>query len=182
MARRIHIDVGARTRATPDVVFALLVDGAMWPAWSPIEDFELEQAGDRRTGVGEIRVFRRGRTIGRDQVVELVPKRRLAYVSLSGPPVRDYRAEIELQAVERGTAIRWRASFFRRLPLTGRLLERSLRGFLEDCVRGLAAYAEGATARAETPVGNSAARADTPPAPAHRTSLATADAGPIGDE
>jgi hypothetical protein len=142
MARGIRIDVGAHTRATPDVVFALLADGGTWPDWSPIEDFELEQAGDRRTGVGEIRAFRKGRTIGRDQIVEVVPKRRLTYVSLSGPPVRDYRAEIELQAVERGTAIRWRAFFFPRFPLTGRLLERGLRSFLDDCVRGLATYAE----------------------------------------
>jgi Polyketide cyclase / dehydrase and lipid transport len=142
MARRIHIDVGAHTRAASDAVFALLVDGGTWPDWSPIEDFELEQPGDSSTGVGEIRVFRKGRLIGRDQVVEVVPKRRLAYVSLSGPPVRDYRAEIELQAVAQGTAIRWRASFLPRFPLTGRLVERGLRSFLDECVQGLAAYAE----------------------------------------
>jgi uncharacterized protein YndB with AHSA1/START domain len=180
MARRIKIDVGAYTRATPDLVFALLVDGGTWPDWSPIEDFELEQAGDRRTGVGEIRVFRKGRTIGRDQVVEVVPQRRLAYVSLSGPPVRDYRAEIELQAVERGTAIRWRASFFPRFPLTGRLLERGLRSFLDDCVRGLATYAESLLVPAETPERKVATPADTPPTPAHRASVST-QAGPIGD-
>jgi Polyketide cyclase / dehydrase and lipid transport len=181
MSRRINIDVGAHTRATPDVIFALLVDGATWPAWSPLEDFELEQAGDPRTSVGEIRVFRKGRMIGRDQVVELLPMRRLVYVSLSGPPVRDYRAEIELQAVERGTAIRWRASFLPRFPLTGRLLERGLRSFLDDCVRGLAGYADGVMARAELPERKVAEPADVPPTPAHRTSLAASEAGPIGD-
>jgi uncharacterized protein YndB with AHSA1/START domain len=180
MARRISIDVGAHTRATPDVVFALLVDGGTWPDWSPIEDFELEQAGDPRTGLGEIRVFRMGRTIGRDQVVEVVPKRRLAYVSLSGLPVRDYRAEIELQAIEHGTAIRWRASFLPRLPLTGRLLERGLRRFLDDCVRGLATYAESTPMQAETPERKVAAPADTTPTPTHRTSVST-QARPIGD-
>jgi Polyketide cyclase / dehydrase and lipid transport len=175
MARRIKIDVGAHTRATPDAVFALLVDGGTWPDWSPIEHFELEQAGDRRTGVGEIRVFRKGRTIGRDQVVEVLPKRRLAYVSLSGPPVRDYRAEIELQAIERGTAIRWRASFFPKFPLTGRLLERGLRSFLHDCVRGLATYAESLLVHAETPEHKVSA-----PTPAPRTSVST-QPGTIGD-
>jgi hypothetical protein len=69
MSRRISIDVGAHTRATPDVIFALLVDGETWPEWSPIEDFELEQAGDPHTRAGEIRVLRKGRTIGRDQIV-----------------------------------------------------------------------------------------------------------------
>jgi uncharacterized protein YndB with AHSA1/START domain len=178
MSRRINIDVGAHTRATPDVVFALLVDGATWPEWSPLEHFEVEQAGDRQTGVGEIRVFRKGRTIGRDQVVEVVPKRLLAYVSLSGPPVREYRAEIELQAVERGTAIRWRASFLPRFPLTGRMLERGLRSFLEDCVRGLATYAESIPPRAETPERTVAAPADT--TPTRRTSVST-QPEPIGD-
>jgi Polyketide cyclase / dehydrase and lipid transport len=175
MARRISIDVGAHTCATPDVIFALLVDGGTWPDWSPIEDFELEQAGDPRTGLGEIRVFRKGRTIGRDQVVEVVPKRRLAYVSLSGFPVRDYRAEIELQAIERGTAIRWRASFLSRFPLTGGLLQRGLRSFLGDCVRGLATYAESLLVRAETPEHRVAA-----PTPTPTTSVST-QAGTIGD-
>jgi uncharacterized protein YndB with AHSA1/START domain len=181
MARRINIDVGAHTRATPDVVFALLVDGGTWPDWSPIEDFELEQASDPRTGVGEVRIFRKGRMIGRDQVVELVPKRRLAYVSLSGPPVRDYRAEIELQAVERGTAIRWRASFFPRFPLTGRLLERGLRSFLDECVRGLAAYAESMIVGAEMHERQPAAPADASPTPAAGAWLSTTEAAPMGD-
>ena len=181
MARRINIDVGAHTRASSDVVFALLVDGKTWPDWTPIEDFELEQAGDPRTGVGEVRVFRRGRTLGRDQVVELVPKRRLAYVSLSGLPVRAYRAEIELQAIARGTAIRWRASFFPRFPLTGRVLKRGLHSFLDECVRGLAAYAESMMVRAEMPKPQFAAPADAPSMPARRAWLTSTKAESIGD-
>jgi polyketide cyclase/dehydrase/lipid transport protein len=139
--RRIHIDVGARTGASAESVFGLLTDGATWPTWSPIESFELERPGDPPPeGVGAIRIFRKGRTTGRDQIVELVPDRRLAYVSLSGPPVRDYRAEIELEPVADGTTIRWRAAFTPKVFGTGWLLERGLRRFLEQCARGLAEH------------------------------------------
>jgi Polyketide cyclase / dehydrase and lipid transport len=142
---RIHIDVSARSQAPPEVVFRLLADGSTWPVWSPIESFELERAGDPPPeGPGAIRVFRRGRTTGRDQIVEVVPGRRLGYVSLSGVPVRDYQAAIDLEPVGEGTAIRWQASFSPKIVGTGWLLERGLRRFLERCALGLAEHAGGA--------------------------------------
>ena len=140
--RRRHIDVTKHSTATPEAVFALLADGSTWPRWSPIEAFELERPGDPPPeGVGAIRVFRRGRTTGRDQIVELVPGRRLGYVSLSGLPVRDYRANIDLESDGDGTRIRWQASFAPKVPGTGWLLERSLRRFLCECAAGVAAHA-----------------------------------------
>jgi len=143
--RRRHIDVTARSRATPDVVFGLLTDGTTWAAWSPIESFELEREGDPPPeGPGAIRVFRRGRTTGRDQIVDVAPDQRFGYVSLSGVRVRDYRAEVELQLSAEGTDIHWRASFLPKVPGTGRLLERGLRRFLSECATGLAAQADSA--------------------------------------
>jgi hypothetical protein len=62
-------------------------------------------------------------------------------VSLSGVPVRDYRADVELTLSVDGTDIRWRASFLPKVPGTGWVLERGLRRFLEQCVRGLAEHA-----------------------------------------
>jgi hypothetical protein len=141
MGRR-HIEVTKHSTASPEAVFALLVDGNTWPSWSPIESFELERAGDPPPeGVGAIRVFRRGKTIGRDQIVEIVPARRFGYVSLSGLPVRDYRAHIDLDPEGAGTTIRWQASFAPKVPGTGWLLERGLRRFLCECTAGVAAYA-----------------------------------------
>jgi hypothetical protein len=141
MGRR-HIEVTKHSTASPDAVFALLADGNTWPSWSPIESFELERAGDPPPeGVGAIRVFRRGRTTGRDQIVEIVPGRRFGYVSLSGLPVRDYRAHIDLDPEGAGTTIRWQASFAPKVPGTGWLLERGLRRFLCECAAGVAAYA-----------------------------------------
>ncbi|HMF05325.1 MAG TPA: SRPBCC family protein [Acidimicrobiia bacterium] len=140
--RRRHIEVTAHSDAAPDAVFALLADGATWPRWAPIESFELERHGDPPPeGPGAIRVFRRGRTVGRDQLVDVAPAERFVYASLSGLPVRDYLAEVELTAVLGGTDIRWQASFSPKMPGTGWLLERGLRRFLDQCARGVAAHA-----------------------------------------
>ena len=140
--RRRRIEVSATSVASPGAVYALLTDGSTWPQWSPIESFELEQPGDGAPeGVGAIRVFRRGRTTGRDQVLELVPDRRLRYASLSGLPVRDYVGEVELEPVPGGTLIRWHSSFVPAVRGTGWLVERGIRRFLAGCVRGLAEYA-----------------------------------------
>jgi hypothetical protein len=140
MGRR-HIEVTAHSHAARDVVFVLLADGTTWPRWSPIESFELERPGDPPPeGPGAIRIFRRGRTIGRDQIVEVVPGRRFGYASLSGLPVRDYRAHVDLEPQANGTTIRWQASFLPVVPGTGWLLERGLRRFLDQCAQGLAEH------------------------------------------
>ena len=140
MGRR-HIEVTQHSEATPASLFALLIDGETWPRWSPIEAFELERSGDPPPeGVGAIRVFRRCRTTGRDEIVEVVPDRRLSYRSLSGLPLRDYQAHVDLEPDGDGTTIRWQASFSPKLPGTGRLLERGLRRFLCECATGLAAH------------------------------------------
>ena len=140
--RRRHIQVTQHSAAAPAAVFALLIDGETWPRWSPIEAFELERTGDPPPeGVGAIRALRRGRTTGRDEIVEVVPDRRLSYRSLSGLPVRDYRAHVDLEPDGKGTTIRWEASFAPKVVGAGWLLERGLRSFLEQCVRGLAEHA-----------------------------------------
>lgn len=93
-------------------------------------------------GVGAIRVNRRGRTTGRDQILELVPGRRFTYASISGLPVRDYVGEVDLSpAPGGGTAIRRHSAFFPKVPGSGLLLQRGIRKFLDDCVSGLADYA-----------------------------------------
>ena len=76
----------------------MLADGTTWPNWAPIESFELERAGDPPPeGVGAIRVFKRGRVTGRDEIVEIVPGQRLGYVSISGLAIKDYRATVDVE-------------------------------------------------------------------------------------
>ena len=149
MTRHREIDINVTTTASPEVVFSLLRDGATWPTWSPIDSFALERAGDREPeGVGAIRVFRRGRVTGRDEIVEVVPSRRFAYASRSGLPVRGYIGTIDVAPIATGASIRWRATFRPKIPGTGGLLERGIRPFLAGCAQGLAEYAAAVGAEA----------------------------------
>ena len=146
MARQ-RIEHQAITTADPATVYALLRDGASWPSWSPIESFELGRPGpDEPEGVGAVRVFRSGRVVGRDEIVELVPDRRLSYRHTSNLPVRDYRGDVDLEPAGEGTAIRWVSEFEPKLPGTGWLLRRGLDGFVAKMTQGLA---DGAAAAAE---------------------------------
>ena len=142
VAKRREIDVTARTSASADAVFGLLADGTTWPNWAPIDSFELERAGDPPPeGVGAVRVFKRGRVTGRDEIVEIVPGSRLRYVSISGLAIKDYRAIVDVGDAggdTGGAVIRWRASFFPKIPGTGPILQRGIGRFLQQCADGLA--------------------------------------------
>ncbi len=138
--------MNARTTADADAVFRLLADGTTWPNWAPIDSFELERRGDPPPeGVGAIRVFKRGRVTGRDEIVEIVPGQRLGYVSISGLAIKDYRATVDVASASdeagNGAVIRWRASFFPKIPGTGAILQRGIRRFLQQCADGLARQA-----------------------------------------
>jgi polyketide cyclase/dehydrase/lipid transport protein len=142
--RRHHIDVRVPTEASPDVLYKLLRDGATWPTWSPLGSFELRKPADddEPEGVGAIRVFRTGRVVTVERLVELVPDRRLSYELVSGLAIRDYHADVDLEPDDDGqTAIHWHSSFVAKVPGTGWLYQRSLSRFIERCARGLAAHA-----------------------------------------
>ena len=146
--KRREIRVTAHSPAAAEVVYGLLADGTTWPRWTSIESFTLEQPGTPPPeGVGAIRVFRRGRTTGRDQILELVENRRLSYASLSGLPVRDYIGEVDLEpAPAGGTTINWHSSFFPSVPGLGPMAQRGIRKFLAECANGLADYASASNA------------------------------------
>jgi hypothetical protein len=142
LSKRREIDLTATSTASVDAVYALLADGNTWPRWTSIESYALEAgSGPTPDGVGEIRIYKRGRTTGRDQIAEMVPGRRFAYRALSGLPTRDYFGQVDLEPTTTGSKIRWRASFFPKIPGTGKLMETGIRRFLDECVRGLAQYA-----------------------------------------
>jgi hypothetical protein len=82
---------------------------------------------------------------GRDELIEVVALRRLAYRSLSGLPVRDYVGEVDIEPTATGASIRWRATFFPKFPGMGGLLERGIGRFLAECAHGLANYATAST-------------------------------------
>jgi hypothetical protein len=136
------ISVQAWSSASPGEVYRLLQSGATWPVWSPIDSFELEREGtEGGESLGARRIFRTGRATSREEIVELQPERRFSYVLLSGLPLRGYRADVDLEAREGGTAIHWHSAFHAKVPGTGRILRKFLGGFIQRCADGLAAYA-----------------------------------------
>lgn len=151
MARGITFEVRAKTPAPPAAVYRLLSDGATWPTWSPIGSFTLEREGkDGGESAGAIRVFKTGTVRSREELVELRPDEALSYVALSGLPLRSHRADVELTPQDAGTAIVWRETFEPKMPGSGWLLRRFLRGFVQRCADGLAAHAARPTGDAAT--------------------------------
>jgi polyketide cyclase/dehydrase/lipid transport protein len=137
--------VTATSAAAPEQVFAVLVRGATWPSWSPIDEFTLDGDGDPDgpQGVGAVRLFRTGRQVSREPITALVPGRRFVYVNES-PPWRHYRGVVDLEpAAGGGTLITWSGTFTARTPGTGWFWRLFLTVFMRRMAVGLARYAVG---------------------------------------
>ncbi|MCO5969032.1 SRPBCC family protein [Actinoallomurus soli] len=135
--------VTSHSPANPDVVFTALVRAATWPSWSPIDAAEIEGGGDPagRQQVGDTRIFRTGRAVSRERIVELVTDRRFGYENVSGP-FRSYRGTVELAAAPQGgTDITWSATFEPKLRPSGPFWRWYLTRFMQRMADGLASYA-----------------------------------------
>ncbi|HEV3354368.1 MAG TPA: SRPBCC family protein [Acidimicrobiales bacterium] len=136
------IDEREWSAASPGTVYELLADGSTWPAWSGIDSFELRTPGDHGgESLNAIRVFRTGRVTSVERLVELVPGHRLSYALVSGLPLKDYRADVDLMPGDGGTMIRWHSTFTAKRAGTGWIYRRALRRFIAEAVRGLAVHA-----------------------------------------
>jgi uncharacterized protein YndB with AHSA1/START domain len=134
-----EIDVRSRSAAEPATVWRLLGDSETWPDWTPIDEAEIERRASA-DGLGEIRSFKTGRVTVREEIVERVENRRLTYVLLGGLAVKDYRAEIDLEPDDGGTAIRWHTTFRGKVPGTGWLYRRALDRITREFLDGLIAH------------------------------------------
>ena len=149
---RKQIDVVVESPAEAQAVYDLLVDGASWPRWSKFDSFELERPGEGGGdgSLGAIRVFRMGRRItSREELVELVPGRRYSYAYLSGLPILDYRADVDLTPSDEGTegtTIHWHSSFRPKFVGTGGLYRLVLRRFIRDTATRVGAAASASPA------------------------------------
>jgi hypothetical protein len=134
----MEIDVRVPTAADPRALYALLRDGASWPTWSSLGSFELVKEGDGTPeGLGAVRLFTTGRNRSYEEIVELVPDRRLSYalVEPHNLPFRSYRADVDLD----GASVRWHSTFTPKIPGTGWLLKLAFTRFLRKTAAGLAA-------------------------------------------
>jgi uncharacterized protein YndB with AHSA1/START domain len=123
----------ARSPAPVEAVWRRLADGRTWSEWNAFGTSELEREGTPEPdGVGAIRRLGQGPIVSREQILEFDPPRHLAYTILSGVPVRDYRADVELSADGSGTLISWRARFEPAIPGTGRVMRAFLRTALRS--------------------------------------------------
>jgi hypothetical protein len=146
MGRQV-IDVRARSAASPRDLFGVLTNGRSWPEWGIWTRFDLERPGEAAPeGRGAVRVFTSrsfGRTVvSREEITELVPDRLVGYRLLSGLPMRDYRARVELTPDGDGTQVGWHAEFDRATPGLTWLYRRVMTRFLADTAQRLARYAE----------------------------------------
>jgi len=136
-----RIDVTARSAADAQTIYRLLADGRTWPTWSPIGSFTPGDPAEVPEKVGDIRLFRTGRTLSRERIVELVPGRRVSYELLAGLPLGGYRADVDLTPEAGGTVIHWRSRFTAKVPGTGWLYRWALGRFIQRCADGLARHA-----------------------------------------
>ena len=133
-------EVRARSKADPDAVFDVLVHAGTWPTWSPIDASDAGPTDRQR--VGDSRVFRTGRNVSRETIMELVPGKRFGYDNVDGGVFRSYHAAVDLTpAPGGGTDIAWSAEFEPRLPLTGGFWRWYLTRFMQRMADGLADYA-----------------------------------------
>ena len=141
MPKRHEIDRRAHTTASPAAVYAMLLDRPTWPTWSPLDGFQHETDGDSGpNSLGAIGTFSTGRKRSREEIVELIPDRRLSYTLLSGLPLQGYRADIDITPDEQGCTIRWQSTFGAR-PGSGWIYRLVLGTFIQRMVDGLATAA-----------------------------------------
>ncbi|MFJ8553492.1 SRPBCC family protein [Streptomyces sp. NPDC093676] len=141
--------VTAHSQANPDAVYSAPVRAGTWPLWSPIDAVEVTAGSpDDAQRPGDTRVFRTGRAVSHERILELAKDRRFVYENIDGP-FRFYRGVVELAPpYEGGTNIVWSAEFAPKLPLTGPLWRSYLTRYMQRMVQGLARYAEDAANQA----------------------------------
>ncbi len=145
------------------MVFDIVADGPGWAEWTMVKHSTYDLEGvPAPHGVGAVRNFaiggRRGRyrTVSREECVGYDRPHRFSYVLLSGLPVRNYRADVDLTPDltpdppdppdGTGTSISWTGGFEAKIPGTGWLLQRFLRSTVQGFATKLARRAEAVAA------------------------------------
>ena len=145
MGTQLSVEAEAVTRATRELVWSMVSDASAYARWGPWDaSGEETPDGCGGQGVGSVRWMTSGRTRTVERILEMEPAHRLVYTVVRGIPVRNYRAEVVLDPLDSGTAIRWTATWDR--TLLGRIVHRRLATFYPEMVNQLAASVDAATA------------------------------------
>ncbi|MBV9413107.1 MAG: SRPBCC family protein [Acidimicrobiia bacterium] len=134
----------ATAHASPEAVFAILADATRWKEWAGwfIRDSWWEREGTPPPGgVGAIKRLGTKVVGSREETVEYEPPKHYAYRIVSGQPVKNYRADVELTPVDGGTHIRWSSRFEPTVPGTGPFMRWYLGRIVAGLTRRLAAHA-----------------------------------------
>ena len=142
MANR-SFSVTVRSPQSAEALWNRLADARTWPEWAAFSHAALEREGSPTPdGVGAIRNFGTAKVVSREEVVLFDAPHHLAYILLSGMPIRDYRADVVLKSVEPGagggTDITWSSSFAPKRPGTGWFFQAFLRWFVGRTAKALA--------------------------------------------
>jgi uncharacterized protein YndB with AHSA1/START domain len=138
------IDVYRHVQAPIETVWEIVSNHRAYPLWTTLRTARLEREGsDHPDGVGAIRFLGAGPVGAREEVLEFEPPHHLAYTILSGPPARDYRADVRLEETsDGGTDLRWTGSFASAPFGAARLTRALLAGALRTLGDGVVAEAE----------------------------------------
>ncbi|HET9159872.1 MAG TPA: SRPBCC family protein [Caulobacteraceae bacterium] len=145
MSRRpVEVSVTAHSNAPPSAVYAVAADSENYPRWSRIGSFEHARDGEAgRYGVGSRRIYRTWPLKLLEEVVELIPERRVGYILISGLPFDGYHANIDLTpADDGGTIIRWSNRFVVTWPMARGFFAAFMRGVFAEMAPQLAHEAE----------------------------------------
>ena len=142
--RRWSYDVRVTTTAGVDVLWPLVGEAERWKDWAGFTSSRLLEEGEPAPdGVGALRRFAVGPGASRERVLAWEPPRHLAYTIERGYPVRNYRSDVELAALNGGgTAIRWHGAFDAKIPGSGRVMQAITRAMMARFAKRLVRYAE----------------------------------------
>jgi hypothetical protein len=143
MARKIEVEASVISSATPDDIYSLVANSATYPLWSMIEYYQSLRPGpDGIDSVGSRRLFRTGRAVMHEEIVDRIPNISVGYTLLSGFPLLEYRADTILETLPAGTRIIWKSSFYPKYPITGWFWRALMTWVFKRMVRSLARTAE----------------------------------------
>ena len=142
--RRWSYDVRASTTAGVDVLWPLVGEAGRWKDWAGFTSSGLlEEGTPAPDGVGALRRFAVGPGASRERVLAWEPPHHLAYTIERGYPVRNYRSDVELTALDGGgTDIRWHGSFDAKVPGSGHVMQAVTRAMMARFAKRLVRYAE----------------------------------------